>query len=340
MAPARQIFDELERLIKVDAPSVQPVGRFGSSLLYQWGQFNFHPRAYEILSKINRLKFRADDVILTMFPKSGSTWLSECIYLIVNRYKYETASKESIEYRFPQIDSPSHDVFDMVLEQFDNPNQSRLIKSSVPPNLLIDRPIDDMTATAEPIIKTNPSKIKPKVISIMRNPRDVLVSFYHHCKTVKHYDINFTFDEFYETFVTGKVPCGPIWLMYNEMYKYHCQNSKTSLLIFYEDMKEDLRREIRRICEFLNKPEPANEDQWAQLLDHLSVDRMRQNRTINRHDWDQLGLRNPNGYEFVRKGQVNDWKNFFSEEQSLRFDREITDKLMADLKQVYGHQQY
>lgn len=330
MLAAKAIYDENERVIKVNVPEARPTSRFGASVLYQFGGYNFHPRAYEILSKIDKLVFRDDDLILSMFPKSGSTWLSECIYLIVNQYKYEAASKESIEYRFPQIDSPSHDVFDLILEQYNKSNERRLIKSSVPPNLLIERDPNNF----------DPKQVRPKVISILRNPRDVLVSFYHHCKTVKHYDINFSFEEFYETFLEGRVPCGPIWLMYNDMLKYHQSNPKTSMLIFYEDMKQDLRGQIRKICSFLNRPEPANEDAWSQLLDHLSVDRMRQNKTINRHDWDQLGLRNPNGFEFVRKGQVNDWKNFFNEQQSIRFDREITDKLAPELKSRYGHQKY
>lgn len=341
--PAKVFFDKEEQVFKVDDMKAKITGRFGTSFLYQVGQFNFHPRAYEILSKVDRLKFREDDVILTMFPKSGSTWLSECIYLIVHQYQYESASKESIEYRFPQIDSPSHDVFDLILEQYQNQNQRRLIKSSVPPNLLIERQVQNAfpnIALHENGNADGGPRVKPKVISILRNPRDVLVSFYHHCKTVKHYDVDFTFDEFFYTFVAAKVPCGPIWLMYNEMYKYHCKNPNTSLLIFYEDMKSDLKKQIKRICEFLGKPEPADEDKWAQLIDHLSVDRMRQNRTINRHDWDQLGLRNPNGYEFVRKGQVNDWKNFFSEEQSILFDQAVTEKLAPELKEIYGPQKY
>lgn len=330
MLQAKAFFDENDRLIKVNVPEAKAVSRFGTSLLYKWGQYSFHPRAFEILCKIDKLQFRDDDVVLSMFPKSGSTWLSECIYLIVNQYRYEIALKESIEYRFPQIDSPSHDVFDLILEQYNNANQRRLIKSSVPPNLLIElSKLEDQRRL-----------IRPKVISIFRNPRDVLVSFYHHCKTVRHYDVEFTFDEFYENFVQGNVPCGPIWLMYNDMLMYHQANPKTSMIMFYEDMKQDLRSQIKKICSFLNCPEPVNEDAWLQLLDHLSVDRMRQNRTINRHDWDQLGLRNPKGFEFVRKGQVNDWRNFFNEEQSIRFDQEITDKLLAELKERYGHQEY
>lgn len=326
---AKVYLDEADHLIKVrNAPRAKPVGQFGASVLYQWGEFNFHPRACEILSKVERLKFREDDVLLTMFPKSGSTWLSECIYLIVHQYQYELASKESIEFRCPQIDSPSHDVFDLILEQYHNSNQRRLIKASVPAHLLTDA---QLAPARRP---------RPKVISIFRNPRDVLVSFYHHCKTVKHYDICFTFDEFYNTFVEGRVPCGPIWKMYNEMLKYNRENPRTSMIIFYEDMKQDLRRQIRRICEFLGKAEPRDEEAWMQLLDHLSVERMRKNRTINRHDWDQLGLRNANGSEFVRKGQVNDWKNFFNEQQSIRFDQEITDKLAPELRERYSRQEY
>lgn len=331
--------EEEKQLIKVtNTTEAQVTGKFGTSLLYRYNQFNFHPRAYDVLSKINQLKYREDDIILSMFPKSGSTWLSECIFLIVNQYQYEMAAKESIEIRFPQIDSPSHDVFDLIIEQYNNPKR-RLIKASIPPNLMIDEP-STMTINNDIDHTKVPPKTKPKVISIFRNPRDVLVSFYHHCKTVKHYDIEISFDEFFDSFVSGKVPCGPIWLMYNETYNYHCANTKTSLIIFYEDMKQDLRKQIKRICEFLEKAEPSNEHEWLQLLDHLSVDRMRQNRTINRHDWDQLGLRNPNGFEFVRKGQVNDWKNFFNEQQSLIFDREITDKLLPELRNFYKPRDY
>lgn len=326
---SKVFIDPQDKLIKVDSLEAQVTGRFGTSLLYYVNGFNFHPRAYEVLSKIKQLKYRDDDVILTMFPKSGSTWLSECIYLIVNQYKYEKASKDSIELRFPQIDSPSHDVFNLILEQYSNLNQQRMIKASIPPQLLIDQDPIDLD-----------KRVKPKVISIFRNPRDVLVSFYHHCKTVKHYDIEFTFDEFYNNFIQGLVPCGPIQLMYNQMFQYHLDNPKTSLIVYYEDMKSDLRGQIKRICSFLNKPEPINESEWFNFIDHLSVDKMRKNRTINRHDWTQLGLRNPNGYEFVRKGQVNDWKNFFNEEQSLRFDREITDRLLPELKARYCPQDY
>ena len=65
----------------------------------------------------------------------------------------------------------------------------------------------------------------------------------------------------------------------------------------------------------------------------------RKNRTINRQDWTELGLKNSNGFEFVRKGQVNDWKNFFSKEQAKIFDRKITEKLRPELRKLYGPQE-
>lgn len=328
MVYTRQIYDSETNVIRVDSPNAKLAGKFGTSLLYKYGSYNFHPRAIEVLDNVHRLRFRQDDIILSMFPKSGSTWLSECIYLIVHQYMYELASKESIEFRFPQIDSPSHDVFELILDQYSSLNEPRLIKASIPPNLLVAAPVE------------MPSSVRPRVISILRNPRDVLVSFYHHSKTVKHYDVDFTFDEFFNTFVSGKVPCGPIWLMYNDTMQYHRENPNSTMVIKYEDMKRDLRDQIRRVCRFLNKAEPGNEDRWAELLDHLSVERMRENRTINRHDWTQLGLRNADGFEFVRKGQVNDWKNFFTAEQSSIFDREITEKLAPELRLMYPPQVY
>lgn len=333
----RVVRDREEDIIKIDSPDAKVSVKFGTSLLYEYGKYFFHPRAYEILSKVDRIKYRSDDVILTMFPKSGSTWLSECIYLIVHNYHYDEAMKESIELRFPQIDSPSHDVFDLILNKYEDPNQVRLVKSSIPPNLLIT---NHHHISPAPGVTKNCVSLRPRVISVFRNPRDVLVSFYHHCKTVKHYDLGLTFDQFYEAFLSGKVPCGPVWQMFNDAYQYHRDNPASSLIVFYEDMKRDLRSQISKICKFLGKPEPGDELEWSKLLDHLSVEKMRKNHTINRHDWTKMGLRNANGYEFVRKGQVNDWKNFFSKEQSELFDREVTDKLDSELKKLYGPQDY
>lgn len=334
------IKDEESNIIKVDTEDAKVCSKFGASLLYQWENYYFHPRAYEVLSKLDMLKYREDDVILTMFPKSGSTWLSECIYLVVTQYDYAEASKESIELRFPQIDSPSHDVFELISSQYDNVQSTRMIKSSIPPNLLIrtnnkGEGAGPLECSSKPNESPNDSSI-PRVISVFRDPRDILVSFYHHCKTVKHYDLGLTFDEFFNTFVSGRLPCGPVWQLFNDSYEYYKEHIDTTLLVFYEDMKRDIRKEICRLCSFLKKPEPRDEAEWSKLIDHLSVEKMRNNATINRQDWAELGLKNENGFEFVRKGQVNDWKNFFSQKQVEIFNCEIIDKLTPELKKRYS----
>lgn len=330
---AQVVFDERDKVIKISSSShgvikeeeeeLEVVGKFGTSLLYHFQGYKYHPRAIHILSNIETLKFRQDDVLLTMFPKSGSTWLSECIYLITNYYNFEKAGKDSIEYRFPQIDSPSHDVFNLILDNYDQFDKLRLIKASIPPNLMVE------------YHRNTDSIVRPRVISIIRNPRDVLVSFYHHCKTVKHYDTQFSFDTFFDLFVSGNIPCGPIWKFYNEMLDYHKRNLETSMIVYFEDMKKDMRSQILKICKFLNKDAPNLENEWIRLLDHLSVEKMRNNNTINRHDWTKLGLKNENGFEFVRKGQVNDWKNFFNNEHIQKFE-EIFKKLDPELQIRYS----
>ena len=57
-------------------------------------------RYEKLADKIKNLEVHQDDVWLCTFPKSGTTWASEMIWLICNNLDYEGA-KASIMDRFP-----------------------------------------------------------------------------------------------------------------------------------------------------------------------------------------------------------------------------------------------
>ena len=56
-----------------------------------------------------------------------------------------------------------------------------------------------------------PTRSPAKYIYIARNPKDVVVSMYHHTLAWKEYEFNGSFDEFFDCFADGKVQWGS-WL--------------------------------------------------------------------------------------------------------------------------------
>ena len=50
------------------------------------------------------MKFLIDDIWVTTFPKSGTTWVQEMVWLISNNLDFGTALSISLDERFPFIE--------------------------------------------------------------------------------------------------------------------------------------------------------------------------------------------------------------------------------------------
>ena len=70
--------------------------------------------------------------------------------------------------------------------------------------------------------------------------------------------------------------------------------------VFYEDLKRDLGREIRKIASFLGKE--ISEDQLLCLKEHLKFENIQKNNTVNNEErFQKLGFASDEG-KFIRKG--------------------------------------
>ena len=54
------------------------------------------------------------------------------------------------------------------------------------------------------------------------------------------------------------------------------------LFLFYEDLKKDLRGETLKVAKYLNVT--MTEDQLTKLLDHLRIERFKENNSVNMED--------------------------------------------------------
>lgn len=85
------------------------------------------------LPKFKLVDVRNDDVWIVSFPKSGTTWIQEIVYLIVNDCNFEKAKSKSIEVRMPFIDMPTSGLNSLV--KLESP---RIIKTHLPKPFLPD----------------------------------------------------------------------------------------------------------------------------------------------------------------------------------------------------------
>jgi hypothetical protein len=155
-------------------------------------------------------------------------------------------------------------------------------------------------------------KDHPKVIVILRNPKDTLVSYFHFYNTRQGFEPIPTFSKFFEMFKEKNLVFGDWfdhangWFGNRTLENFH--------VICYEDMKADHAGSVRRLADFLGKD--LTEDQVQRIVDHTSLKSMKGRKSAKMGSEDAKAVVDESKSAFVRKGVVGDWKNHFSQEES------------------------
>nr|XP_035141099.2 sulfotransferase 2A1 [Callithrix jacchus]QIG55811.1 sulfotransferase 2A1 [Callithrix jacchus] len=257
----------------------------------------------EILRKVHdEFVIKDEDVVIVTYPKSGTNWLIEILCLIHSKGDPKWVQSVSIWERSPWVES---DIGYKMLSEKEGP---RLISSHLPSHLF---PKSAFTS-------------KAKIIYLLRNPRDVLVSGYFFWKQITFVKKPKSWEQYFEWFCQGHVIYGS-W--FDHIHGWMSMRGKENfLLLSYEELKKDTRRNVEKICQFLGKtlePEELN-----LILKNSSFQAMRENRMSN---YSLLRVYsvvdNP---QLLRKGISGDWKNHLTVAQSEAFDKLFQEK-MADL---------
>ncbi|XP_043369208.1 sulfotransferase 1 family member D1-like isoform X2 [Dermochelys coriacea] len=167
-----------------------------------------------------------------------------------------------------------------------------------------------------------------KIIYVARNAKDVAVSYYHFYQMAKMHPEPGTWDEFLEKFVTGEVVFGP-WYDHVKGW-WEKRKDKPILYLFYEDMKEDPKREIQKVLQFLGKD--LKEDVVNKILHHTSFEEMQKNPTAN-YKMVSKARMDHSVSPFMRKGIAGDWKNHFTVAQNEAFDSDYKEKMKGSTLQ-------
>ncbi len=263
----------------------------------------------------NDFKFRDDDVIISTYGKSGTTWMQQIVSQLIFRGQEGLPVAEMspwLDLRVP----PAH----VKLAAMEAQDHRRFVKTHLPVDALVYAP-------------------QAKYIYIARDGRDVVWSLYNH-----HVKAN---DKFYDALnnTPGLVgpPLGrpvdtvvqsyhdwldkdgyPWWSPWENILSWwNIRHLPNLMLVHFANLKKDMPSEIQRIATFLEID--VEEDLWDKIYEHCSFAYMKANAPASV----PLGgtLWEGGAQSFIHKGTNGRWRDVLSAKEAKKYEDLATEKL-------------
>ncbi|CAL1610678.1 unnamed protein product [Knipowitschia caucasica] len=254
----------------------------------------------ESLEYAENFSVKDTDVFAVTFPKSGTVWMQEILPLILNEGDLTPVQTIPNWDRVPWLEETR---LALVMDQLKSPR-------ALVTHFLYD------------LMPASFHQSKAKIIYVMRNPKDVIVSFYYFHQMAAFLEDPGTFDEFLDKFLDGKLAFGK-WTDHVKSWRKPELGDRI-LYITYEEMKEDLPTALRKISRFLGKN--LREEVIQKIAENCSFTVMKNNPMSNFSLVPKVYMDSDKS-PFLRKGVAGDWKNHFTSEQLSHLNSVITKEL-------------
>uniref|UniRef100_G3U7M6 Sulfotransferase n=1 Tax=Loxodonta africana TaxID=9785 RepID=G3U7M6_LOXAF len=256
---------------------------------------------------------RPDDLLISTYSKSGTTWVSEIYDLVYNNRDAEKCKWDAIHKQVPFTEliipgltqrTVGFHFKPCSIEQLKNIQSPQLVKTHLPVQLL----------------PFSLWKNDCKMIYVAQNAKDVAVSYYYFYQMAKMHPEPDTWEEFLDKFIAGKV-CFGSWYEHVKGW-WEKMKDYPILYLFYEDMKEeDPKCSLHKLLKFVEKDLP--EATVDKILYH-SYNVMKQNPCTN---YTTMTSEMENSLSpFMRKGTSGD-RNQFTIAQYERFKEDYEKKM-------------
>lgn len=245
-------------------------------------------RKYWKIDNINRVihyskamfSWKKDDVLLASFPKSGNTWVR---YFWLNYISQAEMNGEVIDFKTLDHIMPSFG-----LSNFFSPWEYKSLPK----------------AAASHWRYGFYFRI-PKKVLIIRDPRDVMVSYFHFINGKKDLPEIKNFSFFIRDVQYGL----PAWFRY-----YTNWLKMADVVLRYEELKNDDIGEFEKMFDGLNL---SYDKRW--LTEAAKASRFERFKKIEMTFGHSKPDSNKEGFQFARKGEVGDYLNYFSEMDLLYY---------------------
>lgn len=238
----------------------------------------FNAKLQALTGLIPNNEILADDVTIVGYMKSGSTWFRNLVAGVVYGLDPELA--------------PYKLVWDLV------------------PNYGPKRPYFKRYST--PMFFKTHDLPKPKyrrVVYMLRDGRDVMVSYYHYCKTMRKLEDKKT--DFLKI-VQGQQGIYPYKKWHEHVETWLANPYQAQMLVIkYEDLLQNTVEQLQRFCEFMQVTrEPAF---LAEVAAKASFHKMREKEKqhgLEKPDWQRPDWPNwPKEKRFMRRGEIGSYKD-------------------------------
>ncbi|XP_022081768.1 sulfotransferase 1 family member D1-like [Acanthaster planci] len=262
------------------------------------------------LKAVKTFEVRDDDVWVATWPKAGTHWVAEICHLIFHN---------------GDVDKVDRAQQPMPLEFDVKPGDNRLPRYRAAPSWKSPRVL--VTHVPKRFLPDQLLGGKGKVITVIRNLKDSLVSNYYF---VKGWDpeSTLTFEEYLQKYLySGQVSFTP-WFDHVAEY-WSERHSQQYLLLKYEDMKADTRGAVIQIADFLGRV--LSDEVIDKIVGLVTVKSMKERYNVaGELAAPGTGMAGKVGApNLMRKGIVGDWKNTFTVAQNEKFNECYREK-MAD----------
>lgn len=246
-----------------------------------------------------------DDVFLVSYPRSGNTWTR---FLLGNLlYPDAPVTFSNIESRIPEI----YFNRDRVLRELPRP---RMLKSheSFQPHY-------------------------PHVIYVVRDPRDVAISFYHHNVKARNITDDYPLNSFVPRFIAGEFDQRFGSWRDNVLSWVSLRGENPNFMMLrYEDMKRDAAGALLHVVAFLEhcsfRKIDSSPEALRQAIELSSPERMRTLEKEEAANW-VLTRSTRSDKPFVRTAKAGGWKSQLAPESV-----EAIESAWGDLMQSLGYE--
>ncbi|KAG9252408.1 P-loop containing nucleoside triphosphate hydrolase protein [Emericellopsis atlantica] len=258
----------------------------------------------------NDVKLRPDDIIISTYAKSGTTWTQQIVSQLLHQGDPTVAAgalSPWVELRI--VPRP------VMLGMLEAQTHRRFLKTHLPLDAMVWDP-------------------KVKYIFIARDGRDMIWSLHHHFRSATPAFYAFFENEVHDgptmqrpsenprdlfvQLVEDDTRISISWPFWSHIRSWwEARHQPNLLLVHFNDLKADLEGNMRRIAKFLEIPDMP-EDKFQAAVEHSSFAWMKEHAEMSAPPQAEVAWEN-GAQDFINKGTNSRWKDVLSQEDNKRY---------------------